>query len=150
MRHKRRYPSRPILGVGALIIRGGRVLLVERGREPLKGWWSLPGGVLESGETLEEGVRREVLEETGLAVKPLVLVALFERITRDPAGRAEYHYVLADYLCRVSGGKLRPADDVSRAQWTARADLASFRLTEGTLAVIEKAYAEYKRRSARV
>ena len=122
------------------MLRRGSVLLVERGREPQKGCWSLPGGVVEVGETLEEAVRREVHEETGLAVRPVAVVEVFERILRDGAGRAEYHYVLIDYLCKVSGGELRAADDVSRAAWFRRQDLAGLRLTEGSLGVIDKAF----------
>ena len=114
MSDSRRYPPRPILGIGAIIIESGRVLLVERGREPLKGYWSLPGGVLEVGEKLADGLRREVFEETGLAIEPLSVVEIFERIMRDAAGVAEYHYVLIDYLCRVMGGALHPGDDVSK------------------------------------
>lgn len=136
----RRYPDRPFLGVGALILRRDRVLLVERGREPLKGYWSLPGGVVEAGERLEDGIRREVREETGLEIEPLGIFEVFERINRDVGGRTEYHYVLVDYLCRVTGGKLEPADDVSRAEWVRRSDLANYRITEGTLAVIEQAF----------
>src|SRR5207245_1549375 len=90
----RRYPKRPILGVGAIIIESDRVLLVERGREPLKGYWSLPGGVLEIGEKLVEGVRREALEEIGLEIEPQSVVEIFERIMYDAEGAAEYHYVL--------------------------------------------------------
>lgn len=129
-----------MLGVGALIIEGSRILLVERGREPLKGYWSLPGGVLETGETLIEGTRREVLEETGLVVEPVEVVEIFERIMRDAEGRAEYHYVLIDYLCRVTGGVPLAADDVSRVEWVEKQSVAAFRLTEGTLPVIEKAF----------
>jgi 8-oxo-dGTP diphosphatase len=136
----RRYPQRPILGVGAIIIETGRVLLVERGREPLRGYWSIPGGVLEVGEKLIQGVRREILEETGLEIEPLSVVEIFERIMRDAAGAAEYHFVLVDYLCRVSGGELKPGDDVSKAMWVDRASLPQYRLTEGTLPVIEKAF----------
>lgn len=123
-----------------MILRRGRVLLVERGREPLKGYWSLPGGVLEVGERLEDGVRREVLEETGLEVQPLGVFEIFERINRDESNRPEYHYVLVDYLCRLAGGKLRPADDVSRVEWVRRADLSRYRITEGTLEVILRAF----------
>jgi 8-oxo-dGTP diphosphatase len=115
--------------------------LVERGKDPLKGYWSLPGGILEVGETLDEAIRREVREETGLVVEPVEVVELFERIMRDAEGRAEYHYVLVDYLCRVTGGKLEAADDASRAQWFEREELVGLRLTEGTLPVIEKAFA---------
>lgn len=141
----RRYPLRPILGVGALIFDGDQILLVERGKDPLKGYWSLPGGVLETGETLAEGVRREVREETGLEVEPLGVVQIFERIIRDAAGEAEYHYVLIDYECRVIGGSLRAADDVSRVEWVPRAKLAEFRITTGTLPVIEKGFRERER-----
>lgn len=138
----RRYPARPLLGVGALIFdERKRILLVERGREPLKGWWSLPGGLLETGETLTEGVRREVFEETGLVVETRAMVTVFERIMRDPDGRAEYHYVLVDYVCAILGGVLKPADDCSAVRWVNREVLREVTpLTDGTMAVIEKAY----------
>ena len=141
----RRYPKRPILGVGAIIIDAGRVLLVERGREPLKGYWSLPGGVLEVGEKLAEGIRRETLEETGLEIELMSVVEIFERIMRDQTGRVEYHYVLVDYLCRVTGGSLEPGDDVSRVVWVERSDLSQYKITEGTVPVIEKAYENLER-----
>ena len=122
-----------------MVFQRGRVLLVERGREPLKGYWSLPGGVLEVGETLESAVVREVKEETGLDVKPVSVVEIFERLILDAAGRPEYHYVLIDFLCRARGGDLAPADDVIRAEWVRQNDLSRYRLTEGSLEVIEKA-----------
>ena len=127
-------------GVGALIIDGESILLVERAREPLKGWWSLPGGVLEPGELLRDAVCREVLEETGLVIEPLEVIEIYERIIRDEQGGVEYHYVLVDYLCRVTSGTLAASDDAARVQWVARHDLASFRITEGTLPVIETAF----------
>jgi len=136
----RHYPERPILGVGALIIEGGRILLVERGHEPLKGWWSLPGGGVETGERLEEALRREVREETGLEIEILSLLEIFERIMLDEVGVPEYHYVLMDYLCRPAGGTLCAADDASRAAWFAQPDLAALKITEGTPAVIAKAF----------
>jgi 8-oxo-dGTP diphosphatase len=130
-----------VLGVGALIFDEDlRILLVERGREPLKGYWSLPGGVLETGETLAEGVAREVFEETGLIVSADQPVEIFERIMRDGNGKAEYHYVLVDFICRVTGGTLAAADDVADVRWTLKQDLHGIHLTEGTLPVIEKAY----------
>ncbi len=136
----RRYPSRPILGVGALIIDNGRILLVERGREPLKGWWSLPGGVLEAGERLEEALRREVREETGLEIEILRLLEVFERIMLDDAGVPEYHYVLMDYLCRPAGGDLCAADDASCVAWVDEVGLKDLKITEGTPAVIVRAF----------
>ncbi len=135
----RRYPDRPILGVGAIIEEGGRVLLIERGQEPLKGVWSLPGGAVEVGEYLKDAIRREVREETGLEVEAVSVAEIFERIMPDPSGRTEYHYVLIDYICKVTGGELRAASDASRAVWVRREELPAYHLTEGTLAVIEKA-----------
>jgi len=132
--------------VGALIFRVNpasqrrEILLVERGGNPLKGYWSLPGGLVETGETLEAAVQREVREETGLRVHPLRLFEIFERIMPDSRGRTEYHYVLADYLCTVVGGRLRAGDDSSRVAWSTRAGLDQYRLTEGTREVIERAF----------
>ena len=145
MSNNRRYPQRPILGVGALIFNRDKILLVERGHDPLKGYWSLPGGVLEAGETLEAGVIRELREETGLDVKPLGVLEIFERIIRDAQGAPEYHYVLIDYVCRITGGNLRAADDVSRVEWVPRRLLPNYRITEGTLPVIEKGFRERRR-----
>lgn len=122
-----------------MVLRGDEVLLVERAREPLKGYWSLPGGVLEVGELAEEAVRREVREETGLEVQVGKLVHVFERVMRDAEGAAEYHYVVLDYLCTLVSGELNAADDASRAAWAATGELANWRLTEGALPVIEKA-----------
>jgi ADP-ribose pyrophosphatase YjhB (NUDIX family) len=136
--------------VGALVFDGGRILLAERGREPLKGYWSLPGGVLETGESLDAGIRREVLEETGLSVETDGIAEVFERIMLDAEGRAEYHYVLIDYFCQVTGGVLCAGDDCSAARWFEMAELPSLLLTEGTLGVIKKAYETYQRRTARI
>jgi 8-oxo-dGTP diphosphatase len=130
--------------VGALIIEGDRILLVERGHEPLKGWWSLPGGVVETGERLEDAARREVREETGLEVEIVCLVEIFERIMRDAAGRPEYHYVLMDYLCRPAGGELCAADDASRVRWVTEPELPDLKITEGTPAVIARAFSHFR------
>jgi ADP-ribose pyrophosphatase YjhB (NUDIX family) len=137
---ERRYPKRPLVGVGALIFRRDRILMAQRGKDPLKGWWSLPGGALELGESLDAAVCREVLEETGLVVETVKLFEVFERIMRDQTGAPEYHYVLIDYICRVTGGKLFPGDDVSAVEWVRRRDLPTLQVTEGTLAVIERAF----------
>jgi ADP-ribose pyrophosphatase YjhB (NUDIX family) len=132
--------------VGALIFDGDAILLVERAGEPLKGYWSLPGGLLEAGELIEDAVRREVLEETGLEVELLYRFDIFERIMRDSEGRPEYHYVLVDYVCKAVGGELRPADDVSRVEWVLRENLRNYKITSGTLEAVEKAYDEPRRR----
>ncbi len=139
-RDDRRYPKRPLVGVGALIFNRGRILMAQRGKEPLKGWWSLPGGALETGESLRDAVCREVREETGLEVRPLRVFEIFERIIRDDAGAVEYHYVLIDYVCRVTGGTLAPGDDVCRVEWVLRRDLRKMQITEGTLDVIHRAF----------
>ncbi len=136
----RRYPKRPLVGVGAIIFQDGRILMAQRGKQPLKGWWSLPGGALELGEELQQAVRREVREETGLEIRPVAVFEVFERIMRDAAGAPEYHYVLIDYLCEVTGGALRPGDDVCAVEWVSRPDLRQLQITEGTLAVIERAF----------
>ena len=140
MTDDRRYPKRPLVGVGALIFRRGRILMARRGKEPLKGWWSLPGGALETGETLDHAVRREVLEETSLIVEPVRVFEIFERIMRDAQGATEYHYVLIDYLCRIIGGEPAAGDDVCRVEWMRLADLRGLQITEGTLKVIERAF----------
>ena len=140
MTDDRRYPKRPFVGVGALIFHRGRILMAQRGKEPLKGWWSLPGGALEVGESLDFAVRREVREETGLEIEPLRVFEIFERIIRDAEGAAEYHYVLIDYICRVTGGTLRAGDDVCRVEWVKAEGLGNLQITEGTLGVIEKAF----------
>ncbi len=137
MADTRQYPPRPILGVGALILDGDRILLIERGKEPLKGYWSLPGGAVETGERLEDALRREVFEETGLNVSVDSLATVFERIMPDSAGICEYHYVLVDFYCTVVGGHLRPGDDSARAEWVPVGDLRNLKITEGTQQVID-------------
>ena len=141
----RRYPRRPLVGVGAILLEGDRILMAQRGKEPLKGWWSLPGGALETGESLADAVRREAREETGLEIEPLGVLEIFERIMRDAAGVAEYHYVLIDYVCRITGGQLAAGDDVCRVEWVRRRDLSKLQITEGTLGVIEKAFRQRRK-----
>jgi 8-oxo-dGTP diphosphatase len=160
---RREFPDSPIIGVGGIVIDDRRVLLVRRGQEPLKGEWSLPGGALELGETLEEGVRREVREETGLEVEAVEMVEVLDRIVFESiseghlasgtgeagAGqsgqtRVRYHYVLVDYLCLPAGGVLQAATDAADARWVRREELSAewgYRVAPATLAVIEKAFA---------
>jgi len=122
-----------------------RILMAQRVKEPLKGWWSLPGGALEIGESLADGVRREVREETGLDIRPLGVLEIFERIMRDASGVPEYHYVLIDYVCRIVGGELCAGDDVCAVEWMRLRDLSGLQITEGTLGVIEKGFRERRR-----
>jgi mutator protein MutT len=136
---QREFPSSPLVGVGAVIVEAGRVLLIRRASEPMKGHWSIPGGLLELGETLTEGVRREVREETGLIVEAIELIELLDRI--HLAGeRVRYHYVIADYLCRVIGGRLQAASDADAVRWVERAEWTSanpLALDAVTMRVIE-------------
>jgi 8-oxo-dGTP diphosphatase len=111
---------------------------VQRGHEPLKGFWSLPGGAVETGEHLDEAIAREVLEETGLVVRPTSVATIFERILHDAEGRPEYHYVLVDYFCTVLGGQLQAGDDSDQVRWVPLTAVESVKLTEGTREVIQK------------
>jgi 8-oxo-dGTP diphosphatase len=142
---QREFPNAPIAGVGAVVLDvQRRVLLVRRGQEPLMGEWSIPGGALELGERLEDGVRREVREETGLDVTPEEIVAVFDHISHadhDPK-RVRFHYVLVDYRCSVAGGTLRSATDVTDARWASWNELtghSALAVRPFTLSVIRKA-----------
>lgn len=135
---KRDYPEQPIIGVGAVIVDSGRVLLVRRNSEPLRGEWSVPGGMLELGERLREGVRREALEETGLEVEPGIVLDVFDSIFTDTLGRTQYHYVLIDYLCRRLSGEARAGSDVSDVRWVGVEALAAMELRESIEQVVRK------------
>jgi 8-oxo-dGTP diphosphatase len=139
---RREYPEAPIIGVGAVVIDGTRVLLVRRGQEPLKGEWSLPGGALELGETLQQGVVREVLEETGLIVVAGGIIEILDRIIHDEGSElVRYHYVLIDFVCQVTGGTLCGASDAEEVRWVEHGQLQSgYRLAPVTMAVIDKAF----------
>jgi 8-oxo-dGTP diphosphatase len=175
MGRKREYPDLPMVGVGGVIIRDGRALLIRRGSEPLKGEWSIPGGILEVGETLIEGVMRELLEETGLKVKVLELIEVFERIFRtgeegagltsatntpaeaagvsqktggDVPNRPIYHFVILDYLCEAVSGEPHIGGDVTDLAFATEEELQSYRLTPTATRVIKKAFAMHRARAA--
>ena len=134
----RRYPDRPYVGVGAVIVRDGEVLLVKRRHEPLRGRWSLPGGAIEVGETLDACLTRELREETGLEVQVGPLVEVLDRITTDEGGRVTYHFVLIDYVCRPVGGALRPGTDVEDAVFAGPDALPAYELPAEALRVIAR------------
>ena len=135
----RKYPDRPYVGIGGIIVHEGRVVLVKRRFEPLAGQWSIPGGAVETGETLEACLIREMTEETGFVVEVGPVVEVLDRITRDEEGRVLYHFVLIDYLCRPVGGELRAGSDVAEAVLAEASEFAQYELTEKALSVIERA-----------
>ena len=136
---KRLYPEQPIIGVGAVILDHNRALLVRRNSEPLKGEWSVPGGVLELGEKLRDGAAREAFEETGLHVEVGEVLDVFDSIFTDPEGRTEYHYVLIDFLCRRVSGEANAGSDVSEVKWVTPAELDQFELRSSIRQVLRKA-----------
>src|SRR2546426_12639245 len=135
----REYPDRPFIGVGAIIVEDGRVLLVKRGHEPLTGEWAIPGGVLELGETVRQGVAREALEETGLIVEPVELLGVFDRVVSDLDERTLYHYVLIDFLCQPVSGELFASGEADEARWFSAEELAKLPLAKDTAEVIQSA-----------
>src|SRR6266446_8586923 len=148
MASSREYPQRPMVGVGGVIIVAGRALLIRRGSEPLLGEWSIPGGMLELGETLEEGVARELLEETGLTVRVIELIEVFDRIyVESTAGANEqkkgprFHYVIVDYLCERVGGEAVAGSDVTDLVFASEEELDKYKLTETATRILKKAFA---------
>jgi len=141
---RREYPETPIPGVAAIVLDDDRVLLVRRGREPAKGRWSLPGGVIELGERSAEAVVREVREETGVEVEPIRVVAIYDPIVRDEEGKVRFHYILLEYLCRPIRGEPKPSSDVLDARWFHLRELAYIDISPGTRRLIEKVAQTYK------
>ena len=137
----REYPSVPRVGVGAVVLDAGRVLLVRRGQPPLAGRWSLPGGMLELGETTAEAARREVAEECGLQIRVGELAGILDRVVRDAEGRIRYHWVLVDYVATVESGELCAASDADEAQWVEVDEVARLETTDGLLDMIRRAQA---------
>ena len=138
---KREYPERPLVGVGAVIVEGDRVVLVRRAAEPMKGEWSIPGGLLELGETMRAGAVREALEETGLQVEAGEVLEVLDRILPDGKGKTRFHYVLIDFLCRRVAGELRAGGDAAEARWVKETELQSLGVAEAAVQVIRKALA---------
>ena len=139
---QREYPDRPLVGVGGVIIHEERVLIVQRGNPPRQGEWTVPGGMLELGETLRQGAEREALEETGLVVRATELLGVFDRIVPDEEGNIVYHYVLIDFLCQLVSGKLHAGADAADAQWFTPETMAQLPLAEDTAGVIRAALAK--------
>jgi 8-oxo-dGTP diphosphatase len=155
MASSREYPERPVVGIGGVIIDHGRTLLIRRGSEPLLGEWSIPGGSLELGESLQEGVARELLEETGLEVRVLDLIEVFDRIYLgdgssrvEVQGRPRFHFVIVDYLCERLSGEPRAGSDVTDVAFAREDELARFHLTETATRVLKKAFAMDRARQA--
>jgi 8-oxo-dGTP diphosphatase len=150
----REYPDRPVVGVGGVVIHNDRALLIRRGSEPLRGQWSIPGGTLELGETLQQGVARELLEETGLEVKVLDLIEVFDRIFSNPGNGSSaaqekgprFHFVIADYLCERLSGEARAASDVTDVAYAAENELPDYHLTETAIRVLRAAFAMDRQR----
>jgi 8-oxo-dGTP diphosphatase len=157
MASSREYPERPLVGIGGVIIDRGRTLLIRRGSEPLRGEWSIPGGTLELGETLEEGVAREVLEETGIMVRVIELIEVFDRIYGEDGTIAaqvqkkpRFHYVIVDYLCERIGGEPHAGSDVTDVAFAFEEELGKYYLTETATRILKKAFAmDRARREAR-
>ncbi len=144
----REYPDRPVVGVGGVVIVDGRALLIRRGSEPLRGQWSIPGGMLELGESLEQGVARELLEETGLVVRVLDLIEVFDRVYFDPEHAEQpippgpkFHFVIVDYLCQRISGEAIAGSDVTHVSYAREDELQQYALTETATRILKKAFA---------
>jgi 8-oxo-dGTP diphosphatase len=137
---QREFPEVPLVGVGAIIIEGDRVVLVKRAHPPLQAEWSIPGGVLEVGELVREAAIREAREETGLTVEPVELLGVYDRVLRNSEKRVQYHYVLIDFLCRRVAGELAAASDAADVRWFSREELPALKMAEDTMEVIRKGF----------
>jgi ADP-ribose pyrophosphatase YjhB (NUDIX family) len=141
----RQYPDRPIVAVGAIVVKDGRVLLARRGKEPSYGLWSVPGGAVRVGEDLKAAAQREIREELGIEVELTDVIEVLERVTRDAEGRIQYHYVIVDYLARWAGGQPTPSPEALEARWIAPEDFPQYEMTRGTAEVIYRILAAGKR-----
>jgi ADP-ribose pyrophosphatase YjhB (NUDIX family) len=142
---QRRYPDRPIMAVGAIVVRSGRVLLARRGKEPSYGLWSVPGGAVRLGERLEAAAAREIREECGVEIELTDVIEVIERLHWDGEGRVQYHYIIVDYLARWVAGDLKPSEEVLEARWVDPEDFPEYQMTAGTADVIQKMLAAGRR-----
>ncbi len=142
---KRRYPDRPIMAVGAIVVKDGHVLLARRGKEPSYGVWSVPGGAVHLGEGLKVAAAREIREECGIEIALADVIEVIERMVRDSEGRVQYHYVIVDYLARWVSGDLAPSSEVLEARWVAPEEFPQYQMTTGTAEVINRVLAVGKR-----
>ena len=134
----REYPEHPVVGVGAVVVRGGKALIVKRAHEPRKGEWSLPGGLLDLGESLADAARREVKEETGLEVELGPIIETFDRVHRDDQGRIRYHFVIVDFVCWSATGDAVAGSDAEAVAWVTAEELAGYGVNPHAAAVIRK------------
>lgn len=142
---KRQYPDRPIMAVGAIVVKDGHVLLARRGKEPSYGLWSVPGGAVRLGEGLKPAAQREIREECGIEIDVADVVEVVERMVRDADGRIQYHYVIVDYLARWVSGDLAPSSDVLEARWVPPEEFSLYQMTTGTAEVVHRMLAAGKR-----
>ncbi|HEX8028559.1 MAG TPA: NUDIX hydrolase [Vicinamibacterales bacterium] len=134
----REYPAHPVVGVGAVVVRGGRALIIKRAHEPRKGEWSLPGGLLELGESLQDAVRREIKEETNLDVTVGPIIETFDRVHRDDAGKIRYHFVIVDFVCWSESGEALPGSDADGVAWVRAEEIDQYQVNAHAKAVIER------------
>ena len=142
----REYPERPVVAVGGVVVSDARVLLVRRAQPPLEGRWSIPGGILELGETIAQAIERELMEEAGVQVSPLELIEIYEKVLRLPNQPPQYHFVILDYLCELKDGNAQPGSDVTEVAWSAEEELDRFNLTTEAKRIVKRAFAMARER----
>jgi 8-oxo-dGTP diphosphatase len=142
----REYPERPVIAVGGVVVSGARVLLIRRAQPPLEGRWSIPGGILELGETIAQAIERELMEETRILVRPLELIEIYEKVLRLPHQPPQYHFVILDYLCELKDGNAQPGSDVTDVAWSTEDELDRFNLTTEAKRVVTRAFAMARER----
>jgi len=135
---RREYPQKPVVGVGAIVVRGGKVLLVKRAAAPSRGLWAIPGGSLDLGETLQEGAEREILEETGIRIRAGAPVYAFDFLEYDIENKLHFHFVVVDMEAEYVGGDLRAADDALDARWVSPEDLREMAVSKNTLRILKE------------